>query len=114
MAWRSTHRFARIAPRKVRLVADLVRGLNAGEALDLLKFTNKRAAVFIDKVLRAAIASADEAAADTDNLYVAEAKVDQGPVIKRGRPGDRGRFNVIIKRTSHITLAVAERGASRG
>jgi len=111
MAWKSTHRFARIAPRKVRLVVDLVRGLNAAEALDLLKFTNKRAAVFVDKTLRAAIASADEASADTDRLYINEARVDEGPTIKRGRRKDRGRFHVIFKRTSHIVLAVEERPA---
>lgn len=111
MAWRSTHKYARITPRKARLVADLVRGMDAAEALDMLKFTNKRAAVFLDKILRAAIASADEAAANTDELYVAEARVDEGPVMKRGRPGDRGRFNVIKKRSSHITLIVEERGA---
>ena len=111
MAWKSTHRFARIAPRKVRLVVDLVRGLNAAEALDVLKFTNKRAAVFVDKTLRAAIASADEASADTDRLYFNEARVDEGPTIKRGRRKDRGRFHVIFKRTSHIVLAVEERPA---
>ena len=112
MAWISTHRFARIAPRKARLVVDLVRGLDAGEALDVLKFTNKRAAVFVDKVLRSAIASADEAAADTDDLFVSEARVDEGPTIKRGRAKDRGRYHVIFKRTSHIRVAVAERKPS--
>ena len=110
MAWRSTHRFARIAPRKVRLVADLVRGMDAAQALDLLKFTNKRASVYVDKVLRAAIASADEAAADTEKLFIQEARVDQGPTIKRGRRKDRGRFHLILKRTSHITLVVEQRG----
>ena len=109
MAWRSTHRFARIAPRKVRLVVDLVRGLDAAEALDVLKFTNKRAACFVDKTLRAAIASADEAAADTGNLFIQEARVDEGPQIKRGREKDRGKFYVILKRTSHITVVVEER-----
>ena len=111
MAWKSTHRFARMSPRKVRLVADLVRGLGAAQALDVLKFTNKRAAVFVDKTLRAAIASADEAAADTEKLFVQEARVDEGPTIKRGRRKDRGRFHVILKRTSHITMVVEERGA---
>ena len=109
MAWKSTHRFARMAPRKVRLVVDLVRGLGAAEALDVLKFTNKRAAVFVDKTLRAAIASADEAAADTENLFVQEARVDEGPTIKRGRRKDRGRYHLILKRTSHITMVVEER-----
>ncbi len=111
MAWKSSHRFARITPRKARLVVDLVRGMDAAQALDLLKFTNKRAAVFVDKILRAAIASADEAAADTDTLYISEARVDQGPTIKRGREKDRGRYHLIRKRTSHITLLVEERTA---
>ncbi len=111
MAWKSSHRFARIAPRKARLVVDLVRGMNADQALDLLKFTNKRAAVFVDKILRAAIASADEAAAETDNLFIKEASVDQGPTMKRGREKDRGRYHLIHKRTSHITLVVEERTA---
>ena len=111
MPWKSIHRFARIAPRKARLVVDLVRGLNAAEALDVLKFTNKRAAVFVDKTLRAAIASADEAAADTESLFIREARVDEGPTIKRGRAKDRGRYHVILKRTSHITVVVDERSA---
>ena len=111
MAWKSTHRFARIAPRKVRLVVDLVRGLDASEALDVLRFTNKRAAGLVDKTLRAAIASADEAAADVDRLFVAEARVDEGPTIKRGRAKDRGRYHVIRKRTSHIVMAVEQRPA---
>ncbi len=111
MAWKSSHRFARIAPRKARLVVDLVRGMNAAQALDLLKFTNKRAAVFVDKILRAAIASADEAAADTEDLFIKDARVDQGPTIKRGRAKDRGRYHLIRKRTSHITLVVEERTA---
>ena len=109
MAWRSSHRFARIAPRKARLVVDLVRGMDAAKALDVLKFTNKRAAVFVDKILRAAIASADEAAADTDSLFIRDATVDQGPTIKRGRAKDRGRYHLILKRTSHITLVVEQR-----
>ena len=109
MPWKSTHRFARIAPRKARLVVDLVRGMDAAQALDLLKFTNKRASVLVDKVLRAAIASADEAAAETEKLFIQEARVDQGPTIKRGRAKDRGRFHPILKRTSHITLVVEER-----
>ena len=112
MAWISKHRFARIAPRKARLVVDLVRGLDAAEALDVLKFTNKRDAVFVDKILRSAIANADEAAANTDDVFISEARVDQGPTIKRGRAKDRGRYHVILKRTSHITVAVDERTPS--
>ena len=92
-------------------MVDLVRGMNAAEALDLLKFTNKRATVFVDKILRAAIASADEAAADVEQLFITDARVDQGPTIKRGRAKDRGRYHVILKRTSHITLVVEERTA---
>ena len=65
----------------------------------------------VDKTLRAAIASADEAAADVDRLVVSEARVDEGPTIKRGRAKDRGRYHLILKRTSHIVMAVEERPA---
>ena len=106
--WTSIHRYARMSPRKVRLVSGLIAGRPAREALDLLKFTRKRACVFVDKVLRAAMADADEQEADVRNLYVHEARVDEGPTIKRFRPKDRGRAHPIMKRTSHIVVTVGE------
>ncbi len=106
--WKATHRFARISPRKARLVTGLIGGRHVDEALDLLKFTRKRATTLVDKVLRSAMANADEQEADVRSLYVHEARVDEGPTIKRFRPKDRGRAHPIMKRTSHIVIAVGE------
>ena len=106
--WKSTHRYARISPRKARLVTELIAGRHVNEALDVLRFTRKRASVFVDKVLRTAMADADEKEADVRKLYVHEARVDEGPTIKRFRPKDRGRAHPIMKRTSHIVVAVGE------
>jgi large subunit ribosomal protein L22 len=86
----------------------LVAGRHVEEALEVLKFTRKRACVMVDKVLRAAMADADEQEADVRNLYVHEARVDEGPTIKRFRPKDRGRAHPIMKRTSHIVVTVGE------
>ncbi len=109
--WTSKHRYARISPRKVRLVTGLIADRHVNEALDMLKFTRKRASVMVDKVVRAAMADADEQEADVRNLFVHEARVDEGPMIKRFRPKDRGRAHSIKKRTSHIvvTLGVGPR-----
>jgi len=109
MAWTATHRYARISARKARLVAALIRGRRCDDAVALLKFTHKRAAVMIDKVLKSAMASANEQEATMSALYVSVARVDDGPIIKRFRPKDRGRAHSIQKRTSHIIVAVAEK-----
>lgn len=106
--WRVTHRYARISPRKVRLVTQLIADQQVDRALELLRFTRKRACVFVDKVLRSAVANADEQEADVRRLFVHEARVDEGPTIKRFRPKDRGRAHPIAKRTSHIVIAVGE------
>src|SRR6185503_1815109 len=103
MAWKSTHRYARISPRKARLVTALIADRPCAEALDVLRFTRKRASVMVDKVLRAAMAEAD-----VRSLYVHEARVDEGPTIKRFQPKDRGRAHPILKRTSHIVVSVGE------
>ncbi|MGD8452947.1 MAG: 50S ribosomal protein L22 [Phycisphaerae bacterium] len=110
MAWTAKHRFARIAERKARLVVDLIRGRRCDEALELLRFTHKRAARMVDKVLRSAMASANEREATMSKLFVSEARVDAGPIIKRWHPKDRGRAHAIFKRTSHIIVAVDEKG----
>ena len=110
MAWNAKHRFARISPRKARLIVDMIRGLDAQHALNVLKFSPHRAAPMITKVLSSAIASANEAEANMDLLVVSEARIDEGPTIKRFRPKDRGRAHSILKRTSHIRVAVAEEG----
>ncbi len=108
MAWTATHRFARIAPRKAMLIVDLIRGREVNEALNILKFTPNRAAVLVRKALTSAIASADEAEADVENLFVQKACVDTGPTMKRFIEKDRGRAHPILKRSSHITVAVEE------
>ena len=110
--FRSQVRHHRGSPRKARLLADLVRGKNVDEALNLLKFTTKRAAVNIRKALAAAIADAEQAEADVTTLYVAESRVDDGPRLKRFNQKDRGRAHPILKRFSHITIGVQERTAN--
>ena len=102
-------RFARLSPRKARLVADQIRGLPVERADELLTFSRKRAASVIRKVLSSAIANAEHnEGADIDELRVHTICVDQGPVYKRFRPRARGRATRILKPTSHITLTVAD------
>jgi large subunit ribosomal protein L22 len=99
----------RQSPYKVRRVLDLVRGLPVDEARVVLDFTNRRAADTIKKVLDSAVANAEHnLALDADELFVAEAYADEGPTLKRWRPRARGRATRIRKRTSHITIVVAD------
>jgi len=104
----SIHRFARISPSKIRLVTSLISGRHVNDALDLLKFTKKRGSVIVEKVLRAAMADADEQEANVSKLFVHTARVDGGPMIKRFQPKDRGRAHRILKRTSHVVVTVGE------
>lgn len=106
MSWFARHRYARIAPRKVRLIADLIRGRDVNDALSILKFSPQKAASLITKVLKSAIANADSAEADVESLFVQKAYVDEGPTMHRIQPKDRGRAHPIAKRTSHITVVV--------
>ncbi len=100
----------RIAPRKVRLVIDLIRGKNVGEAFAILKHTDKRATTPVEKTLKSAIANAEHNNnMDSHNLYIKEAFVNVGPTLKRMRPRAKGRAGLINKRTSHITIVVAEK-----
>ncbi|MCC8998773.1 MAG: 50S ribosomal protein L22 [Candidatus Contendobacter sp.] len=100
---------ARISPQKARLVADQVRSLPVGRALQLLTFSDKKAAALIKKVLESAIANAEHnEGADIDELKVATICVDCGPLLKRMHARAKGRGNRIVKRTSHITVTVAE------
>ncbi|MDE2150162.1 MAG: 50S ribosomal protein L22 [Gammaproteobacteria bacterium] len=102
-------KFVRLSPQKARLVADQVRGKPVGQALDALKFSRQRAAGIIRKVLESAIANAENNdGADVDELRVAAIMVDQGPVMKRMSPRAKGRADRILKRTSHITIRVAD------
>ena len=109
MAYNASHRFCRISPRKVRLVADMVRGVPVEDALATLEFSKRRGAYFLRNVLKSAIANAQEGDADVASLVVAETRVDEGPTIKRFQPKDRGRAHPIRKRTSHIHVTVDAR-----
>jgi large subunit ribosomal protein L22 len=100
-------RSSRISPQKARLVADQVRGLPVSRALDLLKFSDKKAAHIIYKVLWSATANAENNnGADVDELKVATIMVDEGPILKRFMARAKGRGTRISKRTSHITVVV--------
>lgn len=104
------HRFARISPQKARLVADQVREKNVAQALEILTFSDKKAAELIKKVLESAIANAEHnEGADIDDLSVAKIFVDEGPIMKRIMPRAKGRADRILKRSSHITIVVADR-----
>lgn len=102
-------RGARISAQKVRLVADQVRGMQVEEAEQLLTFSTKKAAHIVKKVLLSAIANAEHNdGADIDELSISSIMVDEGPTMKRGRARAKGRGTRILKRTSHITLTVAD------
>jgi large subunit ribosomal protein L22 len=103
-------RFVRIAPRKARLVSDLIRGRNSEEALNILSFTKKAAAKIVIKLLRSAIANATQKKTiDIDRLYVKKITVDEGPTMKRYQARALGRATTIRKRTSHINIVLDER-----
>ena len=109
MMTRAHARFIRQSPYKVRLVLDLVRGLPVNDARVVLQYTNRRAADPLRKCVDSAVANAEHnLALDADELVVAEAFADEGPTLKRWRPRARGRATRIRKRTSHITIAVAD------
>jgi large subunit ribosomal protein L22 len=102
-------RYARISPQKSRLVADQIRGQDVEKALQILTFSNKKAAHIIKKVLESAIANAEHnEGADIDELKVKAIMVDEGPTYKRIQARAKGRANRILKRTSHITVTVSD------
>lgn len=104
----ATLKHARLSAQKGRLVADQIRNLPVERALDILTFSNKKAAAIIKKVLESAIANAEHNdGADIDELKVASICVDEGPTLKRWHARAKGRGNRILKRTSHITVTVA-------
>jgi len=110
MEARAEARYIRVSPQKARLVVDLIRGRNAGEALNILGATNKRIAPAVAKVLRSAIANAQNLSADVDvdKLVVREAYVNEGPRTKRVRPAPMGRAYRYQRRSSHIAVTVTE------
>ncbi|MBL8051037.1 MAG: 50S ribosomal protein L22 [Anaerolineales bacterium] len=98
--------------QKVRAVIDLVRGKNANDALEILQFVNKRAASPVQKLVASAVANAEENfGVSRDDLYVAKITADEAPTRKWRRFGARGRFKPILRRTSHVTVILRERGA---
>jgi large subunit ribosomal protein L22 len=111
MEARATAKYIRVSPQKARLVVDLIRGKNAGEAISILQFTKKRVAAEIGKVLRSAIANAEQKSEnmDVDRLVVSKAYVNEGPRAKRIRPAPMGRAYRYQRRMSHITVVVQER-----
>ena len=109
---RATLKFARISARKVKIVADLIRGKDVDEALAIVKFTPKASSEIIEKLLKSAIANAENNHNMTSpNLYVAEIFANQGPTLKRIRPAAKGSAVRIRKRTSHITIVLKEKEA---
>ena len=110
MEARAEARYVRVSPQKARLVVDLIRGQKAGDALSILRATNKRIAPSIEKVLRSAIANAENRSADVDvdKLVVSEAYVNEGPRMKRVRPAPMGRAYRYQRRMAHIAITVSE------
>lgn len=110
MEFKSICKYARISPRKVRYVVDLIRGKSVNDAFRILRLTQKRASYMVDKVIRAALASANENLdIDVDSLVITQALVDVGPTRKWQRPRPRGVSARILKRTSHITVVLSEK-----
>lgn len=109
MEIRAIARYIRISPRKARLVGRNIQGRPVEDALNILKFTPKKAAGLISKVLNSALANAEQnTSVDIDNLYIKKVMIDEGPTWKRIKPRAMGRANRILKRTSHITVIVDE------
>lgn len=115
MAYKATHRFARISARKVRPIADLIRGKPVQQALSILQFLPHRGARLLEKVLRSAIGNAEELRAPgVQRMVVVDARVDGGPMFKRIRPRARGMAYLIRKRMSHIHVAIDARPPTGG
>ena len=108
MGYRAAHRFARISPRKAGLVMDLIRGKPLEEALRVLDFSPKRASQLVAKVVRSAMANADEQEADLEQLYVSEARAEQGPVLRRMWPRSRGSADMLRRPTSHLVVELEQ------
>jgi large subunit ribosomal protein L22 len=110
MEARATAKYIRISSRKVKVVIDLIRGKNLGEALNILKLTPKAASLPVEKLLRSAAANAENNYdMNLENIYVAEIQANQGPTLKRFRARAQGRGTQILKRTSHISVVLKER-----
>lgn len=109
MEARAVAKYVRTTPRKVRLVADIVRGKKVGDALHVLSFTPKAGAKLVSKVIKSAVANAvQKKGIDVDTLFIKSILIDGGPSLKRIRPRPMGRANRVLKRTSHITVVLEE------
>ena len=107
MAYTATHRHAQISARKVRPIADMIRGKKVDEALAILKYQPQRGARLLEKVLKSALGNADDRRApNLGGLRIIDARIDGGPAIKRVRPGARGMAHVIRKRMAHIKVSI--------
>lgn len=111
MLSKASAKFARIAPRKARVIANLVRGRDVGEAVQILQFTNRSAARIMQQLLNSAVANASQSGADVDSLYISKATVDKGPNqhLRRWRPRAMGRATRIVKGVSHIVIELDSR-----
>jgi large subunit ribosomal protein L22 len=109
METKAVAKYIRITPQKARLIADVVRGMDANTAITTLKFMPKKGAKILKKVIESAVANADQTnTIDVDTLYVKTILIDGGPMLKRFSPRAMGRATRILKRTSHITVVVDE------
>jgi large subunit ribosomal protein L22 len=111
MEARAKAKYVRGSAQKIRLVVDLIRGKNVSDALTILRFTKKRASKDVEKVLKSAVANAEQRAeaVDVDSLYVSQAYVNEGPRMKRIRPAPMGRAYRYQRRLSHISIQVSEK-----
>ena len=107
------HRFARLTARKARLTADMIRGLDVNQAMELLQFSHRRSSSFFLKLLKSAVANASQDEdVNVNRLFISDCRADDGPLLNnrlRWRPGPQGRAMPVRKRTSHLTLVVQER-----
>jgi len=111
MEYKASHRYARITARKARYVVDQIRNMPVEGALDMLKFSDRRAAPMIAKVIKSALHNAiQEGGANPENLVSSRATINEGPTMKRWRPRARGMAFPILKRSSHINIILADRG----
>jgi len=109
---KAVEKFIRMSPRKVRLVADMIRGKGVDEALAVLKLTPQVAAREVEKAINSAASNATQNfGLERGNLFVSSIRADEGPTLKRMKAGARGRYKPILKRSAHITVGVAERVA---
>ena len=108
-AYRAAHRYCRMSVHKIRPVIDLIRGLDAGEAREVLKYTKKRAALYVDRMLLSAMANAQQAGANVEDLVVDEIMADGGPHIKRWKSGPHGRARPILRHRGHIQIVLRPR-----